>query len=92
MTPLVDDVANDLVSSFGDTILVELGMWAESELGHLAAEAANDLLPDKLLEKILPVHSSRSETTDVKVLKITLRHKHTMSDAALGFYRSSLHS
>ena len=92
MTPVADEVANDIVSSFGDTILVELGLWAESELGHLAADAVNDLVSDKLFEKILPIHSNRSEKTDVKVLKITLRYKHTMSDAALGFYRSSLHS
>jgi hypothetical protein len=59
MTPLADDVATDLVSSFGDTILVELGVWAEFELGHLAAEAANDLI-SKLRKTISSVVSSQN--------------------------------
>jgi hypothetical protein len=82
-------VADVVVSSFGDTILVELGLHAGFDL---TAKLANDLVFDKPLKKILPIHSNRLETTGVKVLLITLRYKHTMSDAALGFYRSSLHS
>jgi len=92
MDPVAAEVADDVVSSFGDTILVELGLYAGHGLGHLIAKAADELVPDKLLEKILPIHSSRLETTSTKDLLITLRHKHTMSDAKLGFYRSSFHS
>ena len=43
------------------------------------------------IKKIVPIHSGRLETTGVKVLLVTLKYKHTMSDAALGFYRSSMH-
>ena len=82
-------VADVVVTSFGDTILVELGIHAGFDL---TTKVANDLVFDKPLKKVLPIHSRRLETTGVKVLLITLQHKHTMSDAALGFYRSSLHS
>ncbi|KAF8882168.1 hypothetical protein CPB84DRAFT_1791095 [Gymnopilus junonius] len=41
---------------------------------------------------MVPIHSNRLETTGVKVLLVTLKYKHTMSDAALGFFRSSMHS
>jgi len=82
-------VADVVVTSFGDTILVELGMHAGFDL---TTKVANDLVFKKPLNKLLPIHSRRLETTGVKVLLITLKHKHTMSDAALGFYRSSLHS
>ena len=80
--------ADVAVTIFGDSILVELGLQTGFEL---TGKAANDLVLSKALKAVIPIHSKRLETTGVKVLLITLRHKQTMSDAALGFYRSSLH-
>lgn len=84
MGPVVDVV----VSTLGDTILVELGMHAGFDI---SAKVANDLVFDKPLKHIIPVHSKRLETTGIKVLLITLKYKHVVEDAALGFYRSSIH-
>lgn len=81
-------VSDVVVGSLGDTILVELGVHAGFDVG---TKLANDLVFEKPLKKIIPIHSKRLETTGAKVLLITLKYKHTMSDAALGFYRSSLH-
>ncbi|KAJ3506631.1 hypothetical protein NLJ89_g6768 [Agrocybe chaxingu] len=82
-------VADAAVASFGDTILVELGLHVGF---NLSTKLANDLVFDKPINKLVPIHSKRLETTGVKVLLITLRYKSTMDDAALGFYRSSVHS
>jgi len=43
------------------------------------------------MKAIVPIHSARLETTSVKNILITLKYKHTVDDASLGFYRSSLH-
>lgn len=40
---------------------------------------------------MIPIHSKRLETTGVKTMLITLKFKHTVDDAALGFFRSSVH-
>lgn len=37
---------------------------------------------------MVPIYSARLATTSVKTILITLKYKHTMSDAALGFFRS----
>lgn len=81
-------VTDVIVTSLGDTILVEMGLHAGFDL---TTNAANDLLIDKPINKLVPIHSKRLETTGVKVLLITLKHKQTMADALLGFYRSSVH-
>lgn len=81
-------VSDVMVSSLGDSILVELGMHAGFDL---ATSLANDMVYKKPLNYVLPIHSSRLETTGVKVLLITLKHKHIVGDAALGFFRSSIH-
>jgi len=82
-------VADVVVSSFGDTILVELGLHAGFDL---TTKVADDLVFGKPINHFVPIHSKRLETTGVKVLLITLKYKQTMTEAALGFYRSSLHS
>lgn len=51
-------------------------------------QLANDLIADKAAKAIIPIHSARLETTAVKTILITMKYKHTMSDAALGFFRS----
>lgn len=86
--PVMGPVSDAIVSSLGDTILVEVG----THLGfELTTKVANDLILDKAIKKIVPIHSDRLATTSVKELLITLTYKHTIEDASLGFYRSSLH-
>lgn len=81
----ISDMAMD---SFGNTILVELGLHA----GFAAAvQVGNDILIDKPLNKIIPVHEANLTTSGVKTLTITLKYKHTVEDARLGFFRSSIH-
>ncbi|KAF8953180.1 hypothetical protein BDZ97DRAFT_628668 [Flammula alnicola] len=87
--PVMGPVSDIVVTTLGDTILVELGLHVGFDL---TTKVANDLVFDHTIKKIVPIHSKRLETTAVKVLLITLKYKHTISDAALGFYRSSLHS
>ncbi|KAJ7232951.1 hypothetical protein B0H12DRAFT_1260766 [Mycena haematopus] len=86
--PVLGPIAGEVISTFGDTILVELGLHAGFSL---TAHAANDLLIEKPLKAIIPIHSKRLETTAIKEMLITLKYKITMTDAALGFYRSSVH-
>lgn len=80
--PVLEPFAGDVLNTFGDIIAVEV---------QLTTDFANDLVTDKLLEKIIPIHSKRLETTAFKVLLITLKYEIAMTDAALGFYRSSIH-
>ncbi|KAF8804729.1 hypothetical protein BYT27DRAFT_7259203 [Phlegmacium glaucopus] len=87
--PVMGPVSDAVVTGLGDTILVELGVHVGFDL---STKLANDLILDKAFSGVIPIHSNRLETTAVKVLLITLKYKHTMDDAALGFYRSSLHS
>ncbi|THH28143.1 hypothetical protein EUX98_g6041 [Antrodiella citrinella] len=77
-----------VVSTIGDSVLVEI----TSHIGfELATKMANDLVFDKPIDHMLPLYSSRLETTSVKTMTITLKYKHTVEDAALGFYRGSVH-
>ncbi|KAF5340354.1 hypothetical protein D9611_007926 [Ephemerocybe angulata] len=87
--PVMGPVSEAALSSFGDTILVELGLNAGFSLG---TKMANDLVFDKPLGKLLPLHDARLETTTVKELTITLKFKLAMEDANLGFFRGSVHS
>ncbi|KAG8716499.1 hypothetical protein FRC08_009408 [Ceratobasidium sp. 394] len=83
--PVMGPIADTAISSLGDTIAVEIGTVVAYDLG---TKLANDLIADKAVKAIIPVHSARLETTSVKTILITLKYKHTMSDAALGFFRS----
>lgn len=87
--PAMGPVSDMAMSSFGDTVLVELGLHA----GFAAAvQVGNEFLIDKPLNKIIPVHEANLTTTGVKTLTITLKYKHTVEDAKLGFFRSSTHA
>ncbi|KAL0958342.1 hypothetical protein HGRIS_000487 [Hohenbuehelia grisea] len=86
--PVMGPVSDAVVTSFGDTILVEVGLHVGFDL---TTKVANDLVIDKSIKAIIPIHSKRLDTTSVKVLLITLKFKHTIEDSALGFYRSSVH-
>ncbi|RDX54676.1 hypothetical protein OH76DRAFT_1340627 [Lentinus brumalis] len=86
--PVMGPVSDVVLSTFGDTILVEMGMHVGFDL---TAKAANDFVFDGAIKKIVPIHSSRLETTAVKTMTITLKYKHIPEDASLGFYRSGIH-
>ncbi|KAK0211491.1 hypothetical protein IW262DRAFT_368879 [Armillaria fumosa] len=86
--PVMGPVSDLVVGSLGDTILVEMGMHAGFEA---TTKIANDLVIDKAVKHMIPTHSKMLETTNVKVILITLKFKQTMEDAALGFFRSSVH-
>ncbi len=75
-------VSDMVVTTLGDSILVELGMHTGFEL---SVRVANDLVFDKPIKHIVPIHSKRLETTGVKVLLITLKYKHTMFGCRAGF-------
>ncbi|CAK5272136.1 unnamed protein product [Mycena citricolor] len=85
--PVLGSVGTEVISVFGDTILVEIGLHAGFEM---TAAAADELVSEPI-KKIIPIHSKRLETTGVKELLITLKYKMTMTDAALGYFRSSVH-
>ncbi len=81
-------VADVVVDTLGDSILVEIGMRASFDL---SAKAADDLLIEHPIKHLIPTHSKILETTGTKTLLITLKYKHTVEDASLGFFRSSVH-
>ncbi|KAJ7749310.1 hypothetical protein DFH07DRAFT_557295 [Mycena maculata] len=86
--PVLGPISAEVISMFGDTILVELGIHAGFEVTEMAA---NDLFLEAPIQHVIPIHSKRLESTGIKELVITLKYKITMTDAALGFYRSSVH-
>ncbi|EJF63816.1 hypothetical protein DICSQDRAFT_101872 [Dichomitus squalens LYAD-421 SS1] len=86
--PVMGPVSDAVVSTFGDTILVEMGMHVGFDL---TAKAANDLIFDGTIHELVPIHSSRLQTTGIKTMTITLKYKHLPDDASLGFYRSGIH-
>ncbi|KAH7327511.1 hypothetical protein BKA65DRAFT_510723 [Rhexocercosporidium sp. MPI-PUGE-AT-0058] len=87
--PAMGPISDMAMDSFGDTILVELGLHA----GFAAAvQVGNEVLIDKPLNKIIPVHDANLSTSGVKTLTITLKYRHTVEDAKLGFFRSSTHA
>lgn len=86
--PVMGPVSDAIVATLGDSILVEIGVHTGFEL---TTKLANDLVIDKPLNHLIPIHSVRLQTTGIKEILITLKYKHTMEDAALGFYRGSLH-
>ncbi|KUJ15045.1 uncharacterized protein LY89DRAFT_720451 [Mollisia scopiformis] len=87
--PVMGPISDVVVGSLGDTILVELGLHAGFEA---AVWAGDEILIDKPMKKIIPVHSANLTTSGVKILTITLKYKHSVEDAALGFFRSSTHA
>jgi hypothetical protein len=82
-------ISDTVVGSVGDTILVDIGLHAGFEA---ATWAGDELLIDKPMKKIIPAHDANLTTSGVKTLTITLKYKHTVEDAQLGFFRSSTHA
>jgi hypothetical protein len=81
-------VADTAMATLGDSIVVEMGVHAGFDM---AAHAADDLFIEGPIKQLIPIHSKVLETTGVKTLTITLKFLITVEDAALGFFRSSLH-
>ncbi|EPQ53449.1 hypothetical protein GLOTRDRAFT_44832 [Gloeophyllum trabeum ATCC 11539] len=88
-TPIMGPLSDVVTDSVADSILVEVGLNAGFQLG---TKAADDLVFGETTDMLIPVHSTRLETTSVKELTITLKYKHTVVDANLGFFRSSVHA
>jgi len=82
-------ISDILTSSIDSSILVELGSHAAFSA---VTWAGDELLIDKPLNKIIPVHEANLATTGIKTLTITLKYKHTVTDAQLGFFRSASHA
>jgi hypothetical protein len=51
-------------------------------------QIANYLLIDKPANLLIPTHSNKLETTNLKKILITLQFKHTLTDASLGFFKA----
>ncbi|EJT99206.1 hypothetical protein DACRYDRAFT_56277 [Dacryopinax primogenitus] len=87
-TPLLHVVGDSIVHAGLDCIATEV---ATIGTYHIAAHGMNEMLAEKIGNQF-PHRSQKLETTAIMSILITLKHKHTMDDAALGFYRSSTHS
>jgi len=55
-------------------------------------QVANHFLISKPVDKLIPAHDKRLETTAILTLTITLTYKHFIEDASMGFFRASNHS
>jgi hypothetical protein len=86
--PAMGPVADVVVGTVGDSLLVEVGLHGFS----LSMKLADDFVFDKSANALIPLHSRVLESKGVKTITITLKYKHTQEDAALGFFRSSLHA
>ncbi|KAG8792269.1 hypothetical protein FRC17_008619, partial [Serendipita sp. 399] len=84
-SPLMESAGGVVVDSFGSSIIVELGVLAGNEVG---GTVANHLLINKPTDLLIPKHSGKLETTQIKKLLITLVFKHILTDASLGWYRA----
>ena len=54
-------------------------------------QVANDFLISEPLDRLIPAHDKRLETTAVRSLTITLTYKHLIEDASIDFFRASNH-
>lgn len=81
-------VSDAVIDTFGDSLLVEIGLYSGFDV---TTKVVNDLVIDHTIKHIIPSPSGRLETTGIKSLLVTLKYKHTIEDASLGFFRSSVH-
>ncbi|KAL5514452.1 hypothetical protein ACEPAG_2540 [Sanghuangporus baumii] len=86
--PVMGPVSDVVIDTVGDSLLVEIGLNVGFEA---SSKVANDLVIEHTIKHIIPAPSARLQTTGVKELLITLKYKHTLEDAQLGFFRSSVH-
>jgi hypothetical protein len=77
-----------VTTSVGSGIAVELAKQA----GFMAFTSTGDsLLIKGPLDSLAGTHSKQLETTSAKTLLITLSYNYAKDDAALGFFKSSIH-
>jgi len=86
--PVMAPMSDALIATLGDSIIVELGLHAGFKL---AVAGTNEIFIDQPLHHMMTSNDKRLITTGVKELTITLKYKYTMTDASLGFFRSSVH-
>jgi hypothetical protein len=65
--------------------------WPNGSPYLTLGQVADDLVIEHPIGKLIPSNDKRLITTAIKTMTITLKHKHTVTDAALGFFRSSVH-
>ncbi|KAG9035504.1 hypothetical protein FRB95_011210 [Tulasnella sp. JGI-2019a] len=88
VTPALVPIADIGGSSFVSHIAVEvIGAASRTAI----TETGNWLVVEKPIELMLPRHSKKLITTSVKTLVITVKYKHIVDDAALGYFRSPEH-
>lgn len=87
--PAMGPMSDIIVDSVGDSIFVELASHAGYEA---VVWAGNEVFIDKPMKKIIPAHDANLTTSGCKVLTITLKYRHTVEDAKLGFFRSASHA
>ncbi|EJD05607.1 uncharacterized protein FOMMEDRAFT_103735 [Fomitiporia mediterranea MF3/22] len=86
--PVMGPVSDIVVDTVGTSLLVDITL----NVGFSAStKLANDLLIEHTIKHIIPAPSSQLQTTGLKQLLVTLKYKHTLEDAQLGFFRSSVH-
>jgi len=86
--PIMGPVSDVVVSTLGDSIVVEHGLDLGFDLG---SKVLDEFVIEKPVNAMIPLHDKRLETTKISSWLITLKYHHTVEDAALGFYRSRLH-
>ncbi|KAH8923498.1 hypothetical protein BT69DRAFT_1350120 [Atractiella rhizophila] len=92
--PAVSHAVTEVVSLAGGSILVEIGVNVAANVAAKATtDAANELLGDLVYKKGYDVYRDRRikilTTTDVKTMTVTLKYKHMLSDAYLGYFKGS---
>ncbi|KZW02933.1 hypothetical protein EXIGLDRAFT_744408 [Exidia glandulosa HHB12029] len=89
--PALDPLSDALSSSLGDTVVAQLVSDAAT---NVITDAADDKFIEGPIEDRMPDYGKQhvSEGAEgVKTVLVSLKYKHMTTDAALGFYRSSLH-
>nr|GAT42770.1 predicted protein [Mycena chlorophos] len=86
--PVMDSLAAEAITDLSQEIFVDTVIDKGFER---TAETIDHTALRQPLGSLLSMDGTRSETTAVKVLLITLKYHATMSDAALGYFRSSIH-
>ncbi|KAJ7836636.1 hypothetical protein B0H13DRAFT_2239969 [Mycena leptocephala] len=84
--PVLEPFAGDVLNTFGDIIAVEVQQTTD-----FATTSSPTSCSKKLSQSTQNVWRRLRSSSAFKVLLITLKYQITVTDAALGFYRSSIH-
>jgi hypothetical protein len=88
MSDLVVNSVVDAHATITEMLLVE---FALHEGIQAASDAVDGFFTDEFVKMILHFRSPSLEGQTVKVVEITIKLQHIQEDAALGFFRGSLH-